>query len=202
MQPAWPHLNFSANDQFATAMHAVQRLWQYGYRRIALVLDPEVDAMVERRFSAGFWAALEGFAGCERIPTFQFQQGREVTFRAWHAQHRPDAIVCVHEEVRKWVADMHLKIPEDIALAHLDRHEDLSDWAGMNQNNVLVGAAAVDMLVGQLHRNEVGLPGVPQKPASSKAHGWMARLPSGTPCASKLAGKGTPMPHRNRLAAA
>jgi DNA-binding LacI/PurR family transcriptional regulator len=162
VQPAWPPLNFSTNDQFSTALHAVQHLWNYGYRRIGLVLSPEVDAMVERRFSAGFWAALEGFEGSERLPAFPFQPGREVSFRAWYRQHLPDAIVCVHDEVKKWIADMDLKVPEDVALAHLDRHEDLADWSGMYQNNTLVGAAAVDMLVGQLHRNEVGLPEFPK----------------------------------------
>ncbi|HEX4085799.1 MAG TPA: LacI family DNA-binding transcriptional regulator [Chthoniobacteraceae bacterium] len=158
VQPSWPLLNFSTNDQFSTALQATQRLWSYGYRRIALVLSPEVDAMVERRFSAGFWAAQEGFEGCERIPAFPFHPSREVSFRAWYAQHHPDAVVCVHDEVKKWVTGMNLNIPDDIALAHLDRHEELPDWSGMYQNNTLVGAAAVDMLVGQLHRNEVGLP--------------------------------------------
>jgi LacI family transcriptional regulator len=32
----------------------------------------------------------------------------------------------------------------------------------MNQNNTLVGAAAIDMLIGQLHRNETGLPASPK----------------------------------------
>jgi len=57
---------------------------------------------------------------------------------------------------------MQVKIPSMVALAHLDRHEELLDWSGMHQNSTLVGAAAIDMLVGQLHRNEVGLPDFPK----------------------------------------
>ncbi len=162
VHPASPPLNFSSNDQFSTALHAVQRLRGYGYRRMGLVLSPEVDAMVERRFSAGFWAGLESCEGCERIPTFPFHHGREISFRAWYAQHRPEVILCVHHEVKKWIHDMGIKVPEELGLAHLDRHEELSDWSGMHQNNTLVGAAAVDMLVGQLHRNEVGMPEFPK----------------------------------------
>ena len=162
VRPSWPTLNFSSNDQFSTALHAVRHLRAYGYRRIGLVLSPEVDAMVERRFSAGFWAGLEEFDGCERIPSFPFQQSREVTFRAWYAQHRPDAIVCIHDEVKKWIENMGAKIPDEVGIAHLDRHDELPDWSGMHQNNTLVAAAAVDMLVGQLHRNEVGLPEFPK----------------------------------------
>jgi DNA-binding LacI/PurR family transcriptional regulator len=162
VRPASPPLNFSSNDQYATALHAVQRLWGYGYRRMGLVLSPEVDAMVDRRFSAGFWAGQEGLEGCERVPTFPFHPAREMSFRAWYAQHRPDAIVCIHDQVKKWIEDMHIKIPDEVGLAHLDRHDDLPDWSGMHQNNTLVGAASVDMLVGQLHRNEVGLPEFPK----------------------------------------
>ena len=47
---------------------------------------------------------------------------------------------------------------DEVGLAHLDCHEEFPDWAGIHQNNGLVGAAAVDMLVAQLHRNEFGLP--------------------------------------------
>lgn len=171
VRPAWPPLNFSSNDQFATALHAVRLLATYGYRRMGLVLSPEVDAMVDRRFSAGFWAGQEGLDGAERIPTFPFHHAREVTFRAWYAQHRPDVIVCVHHEVKKWLEEMHVKIPEEVGLAHLDRNEELLDWSGMQQNNSLVGAASVDMLVGQLHRNEVGLPEFPK--ASFIQSSWM-----------------------------
>jgi len=162
VRPAWPPLNFSANDQYSTALNAVRHLRDYGYRRMGLVLSPEVDAMVEHRFSAGFWAGQEGLEVCERIPTLPFQHGREVSFRAWYAKHRPDVILCVHDEVKKWVESMGVKVPEEVGLAHLDRHDELPDWSGMDQNNTLVGAAAIDMLVGQLHRNEVGLPEFPK----------------------------------------
>jgi LacI family transcriptional regulator len=129
---------------------------------MGLVLSPEVDAMVDFRFSAGFWAGQERLDGCERIPTFPFHHASEASFRAWYAQHRPDAILCMHHEVKKWIEEMRIKVPEEVGLAHLDRHSELPDWSGMHQNNALVGAAAIDMLVGQLHGNEAGLPESPK----------------------------------------
>jgi hypothetical protein len=53
---------------------------------------------------------------------------------------------------------MKITVPDDIGLVHLDLHAGLKDWAGMRQNNEQIGIAAVDMLVGQLHRNEFGPP--------------------------------------------
>ena len=114
--------------------------------------------MVDRRFSAGFWAALEEMKDCERLPVFPFSPASETAFRAWHAEHKPDAILCINHEVKKWLETMGVKVPEEVGLAHLDWHDGLPDWGGMHQNNTLVGVASIDMLVGQLHRNEFGLP--------------------------------------------
>jgi LacI family transcriptional regulator len=162
LRPVWPPLHFSTNDQFSTAFRAVQRLWENGYRRMGLVLSPELDAMVDRRFSAGFWAGHEALGGRERLPVFPFHETRETSFRAWYAEYRPDVILCIHEEVKTWLEEMQIDVPAQVGLAHLDRHDELPGWSGMHQNNALVGAAAVDMLVGQLHRNEIGLPDSPQ----------------------------------------
>jgi LacI family transcriptional regulator len=38
----------------------------------------------------------------------------------------------------------------------------MEEWSGMNQKNELVGSSAIDLLVGQLHRNETGTPDFPK----------------------------------------
>jgi LacI family transcriptional regulator len=173
VRPARPALNFCSNDQFTTAFNAVQRLWEYGYRRIGLVISPDVDGMVDRRFSAGYWAGREaaGAPAHLHVPICPFHPARAVSFRAWYAQHKPDAILCINVEVKKWIEEMNIKVPEEVGLAHLDRNDDLPEWAGMHQNNTLIGAAGIDMLVGQLHRNEIGLPSFPK--ASLIESTWM-----------------------------
>jgi hypothetical protein len=126
-----------------------------------MVLNPSLDTMVERRFSAGFWAGHEAMDGGERMPVFAFQPRCEAAFGDWWSRHRPDAILTLHEEVKPWLEAMGVNIPGRVALAHLDRHEGLPEWSGMNQNHNRVGAAAIDLLVGKLHRNESGLPDCP-----------------------------------------
>jgi LacI family transcriptional regulator len=158
-RPAFPPLNYTANDHFATAYDAVRRLSERGYRRIGLVINPYLDYAVDRRYSAGVWAAHESLAECERIPALAFEPHREGAFRTWYAEHRPDTILTLHEEVEAWLREIRV---ERVALAHLDHHEKLSAWSGMRQNHGLAGAAAIDMLVGQLHRNEVGTPDSPK----------------------------------------
>ena len=62
--------------------------------------------------------------------------------------------------MRDWIKN----IPgnEHVGFAHLDWNPKLSGWAGTNQNNEQVGAAAVDIIIGQIHRNETGLPPYPR----------------------------------------
>jgi len=158
-RPACPPLNYSTSDHFSTGLQAVQRLSERGHRRIGLVISPDFDAAVERRYSAGFWAAHESLPNCARIPAFAFDPFRETGFRGWFAEHQPDAILTLHEEVRTWLREIRI---DRVTLAHLDHHDELRAWSGMRQNHTLSGAAAIDMLVGQLHRNETGAPDSPK----------------------------------------
>ena len=75
---------------------------------------------------------------------------------------KPDVIVCTHPEIRDWVGALGLECPRDIGLAHLDLTPELEGWSGMHQNNEAVGAFAVDLVIGQLHHNEVGIPDRPK----------------------------------------
>ena len=50
-----------------------------------------------------------------------------------------------------------LKIPKELGLVHLDWHVGIPQLAGMRQNNREVGSAGVDLVVGQLQKNEFGV---------------------------------------------
>lgn len=154
LRPHEPPLHFTANDQFSTARHAVAELRKLGYTRLGLVIDPRIDVWLERRFRAGFFSEDDGL---ERA-VFDFRKSEREAFGRWLRATRPNALVSLHAEIKEWLensADPQLR---GIALVHLDRLSSMSDWAGMDQNNFCVGATATDMVVGMLHRNELGVP--------------------------------------------
>lgn len=157
-----PAMHFACNDQYLTAMKAVEEVIRIGYKRPGLVISPQVDGHLEHRFSSGFWSGQQVLPIEHRLPAHPFNERDEHGFRAWFELCRPDVVLCLHKEVKSWIEKMGLRIPEQLGLAHLDRTEDLEGWAGMKQNNDLVGMAAIDMLVGQLHRNESGVPDFPK----------------------------------------
>jgi LacI family transcriptional regulator len=161
MRPQDPPLHFATNDQFSTAYHAVAELRRLGYGRIGLVINPEIDAWLEHRFSAGFLASQNG-AKEKILPIFAFHKRGAKAFAIWFHKYKPDVIVTLHAEVKDWIKAAHLAMPRDVGLVHLDRENEMTDWAGMNQNSYFIGVAATDMIVGQLHRNDHGIPDFPK----------------------------------------
>lgn len=152
-----PSPHYACNDQFDAIYSAVAEIKARGYQKIGLVLMEEMDRAVEYRFSAGFGAA-HAQCGKSVLPPLYFSD--ETAFTAWYLTHRPDAILVDKPIVKEWV----LRLPggDQVGLAHLDWDAKLTGWAGVNQNNHQVGMAAVDLLIGQLHRNEYGLPPYPR----------------------------------------
>ena len=60
--------------------------------------------------------------------------------------------------VPAWVVGLDLHVPRDLGLVHLDWSDAVAPLAGVDLDGEALGAAAVDLLAGQLHANELGIP--------------------------------------------
>ncbi len=158
VRPVRPALSCAANDQFATAKNAVLALRELGYQRPGLCISFEVDAHIEDRFQGGFGAAQRFLPKSDRLPVFGHRHADRERFIRWVVRYRPDAVITLHEEIKEWLEAARFRVPQDIGVVHLDRAPELEDWAGMRQNHESVGYAAIDTVIGQLHRNEIGVP--------------------------------------------
>ncbi len=159
-RPVWPVIHFVSNDQYVTAFRAVREVAALGYRRLGLCLGRHIDDIIENKFTAGFHAAQKRLSLEQDVPTFDLQPGTKKPFALWLERHRPEVILTIHAEVRDWVSSLGLAVPGDIGLVQLDKSSETSDWTGMQQNSELIGRSAIDMVIGQIHRNESGLPPV------------------------------------------
>lgn len=162
IRPDHPAFHFACNDQFSTAHRTAKQLALIGYTKPGLVIDPHIEQVIDHRFSAGFYAGDNFSAPQQRVPAFDFDPDRKKQFATWLQKHKPDVLVTTHANLRDWVAELGLKCPKQIGLAHLDINHGMEGWSGMNQKNELVGSSAIDLLVGQLHRNEIGTPDFPK----------------------------------------
>lgn len=161
-----PVLSYACSDHHALAIGAFEKAMELGYRRPALVLDGVIDRLIEGRFTAGFLTAQSrALPRTERIePFFNVAEARMnlELFRGWLAAHRPDVIFTLYHEVSRWIEQIGLRCPEDVGLIQYEWREDHARWAGMNQRNDLVGAAALDMLVSLIHHKDQGVPAHPR----------------------------------------
>lgn len=165
LRPAFLHV--VTNHQFLSAVLAVKSLIGLGYRRIALYLYADWDRKVNEGYSTGFMSAQKKMRPKDRIPPFLYEVGETepeesvaTKFRAWISRVRPDAIITqgLCPNMVEWLRPLGLRVPRDIALADLSAHPDKPDFAGIYQNDRLIGATAADLVIGMLQRNERGLP--------------------------------------------
>jgi LacI family transcriptional regulator len=155
-----PTFHFATNDQYFTGMLAHEKLLEKGYQNVGLVIPDHVECIVEQRFSSGFRNAFERRGRARaRHSVFRYRHSEGGQgFPEWIKTFKPDAICTIFSEVSDWIRAMKLRVPKDIGLASLDWNEELPEWAGVNQESERVGAAAIDLLIQMLQRNELGVP--------------------------------------------
>lgn len=146
----------ATNDQYLTAKGAFERVLARGYRRPALAIEPLMDELLDRKFTAGFLTATRGLKAADRLPVFDLDLGKPEKFLQWVRRRKPDVLVTNKARIKDWLEEAGFSIPGDIGLVHLDWFEDLEGWAGMNQNNEEVAAAGADLVINQLNKNEIG----------------------------------------------
>lgn len=155
-RPTHPMFSCVLNNQFSTSITAFDELVRLGYQRLALCMNPDLDKILEDRFLGGFLVRQTRLPASRRLPPFDFSSDSKTRFKQWLERYRPDAILTLHYEIKEWLEEAGVAIPGEIALAHLDRAPDMQDWAGTDQNNTQIGSVAINMLTGQLNRNEIG----------------------------------------------
>lgn len=157
-----PRLNRAVPNQRHAAQLAIQELARLGYQRIGLVLRHRYHAMTDFNLLSTFLLLQHGLPAARRVPVETPTEWTEANFMAWYSRHRPDALVGVVRPVRDWLARAGVLCPRDIGLVLLDRDHESDDFAVVDQNAHAVGAAAVDIVLGQMRQNERGLPAIPQ----------------------------------------
>ncbi|MEZ0298752.1 MAG: LacI family DNA-binding transcriptional regulator [Candidatus Methylacidiphilales bacterium] len=160
-----PALSFACADHHMLTLRACEHALRLGYRRPALVLDGVIDELVERRFTAGMAIAQNTLPASRRLnPFYQVEDARKdsTLIATWFRREKPDVILSLYHVVRDWLREMNLSSPSNVGLIQLERRNDNPDWAGMNQHNDIVGEAAVEMVIGMIHKGECGVPVYPR----------------------------------------
>lgn len=157
-----PRLHRASDNHVAATRASVARLHAVGRRRIGLALAARLDHRVADLWTAGF--LLETFEEGIADPKLLHRPGDldEESFIRWVRKAKPDAIISTEKRIPTWLATAGYHIPTDIAYACLDLTDDSGEMAGIYQDARAIGAAALDLVAGQLLRHERGLPEKPK----------------------------------------
>ena len=158
-----PRLHRAVPNLRHAAKLAIHELTRHGYKRIGLVLRQRYHAMTDYAMLSAFLLLQHDLPAKQRVPVVMPEEWTEEKFLAWFDRHKPDAIVGVVRPVRDWLARAGFQSPRDVGLVLLDWDEEANGaLAAVDQNASAVGAAAVDLVLGQMRQNERGIPAIPQ----------------------------------------
>lgn len=157
-----PDLHRVAEDAFASASVAITQCLQRGYRRLGFVMtEPDDSPNMGDRWLGAFLRLQLRQAPEERVPFCEYRAPAEFGphFLKWFDKNKPDVLVATHAEpVMSLLKERGRALPRSIELCLLVNDKPAQGLAGIHLDPGIVGSLAVDMVVGMLHRGEVGLP--------------------------------------------
>ncbi len=157
-----PRINRAGADHFFNVQLALKNLTASGYRKIGFTMPRSMSELTKDRWLAGFYAFLHNSKNGHHhravyIPEVLTTSG----LGQWLEQFEPDAIVYMGGEIPFLLQELQIRVPDQLGVATLNRTFSETFFSGVSENSDAVGAAIVDLLVAQIHRNERGLPANP-----------------------------------------
>lgn len=166
-----PAIHRIQNDQHKMMDIALTHIRQYGYRRIGFVIGTDDDKRVEYAWRARYLLDRDLYTKPRDVlPLFMApnlwtpdMKALLPTFKTWLQKHKPEVVLTINPAVASWIVQAGFRVPRDFAFVSMDvTDSNRGKIAGIDQQSRFHSHAAVDVVVGQHHRNEIGLPVKPQ----------------------------------------
>jgi DNA-binding LacI/PurR family transcriptional regulator len=178
-------------DHFQLTHLALRHVRKAGYRRPALLLSPSFDGRSQGRLRAAYLAHSPAPVAERARLIHVGPLENQNAIADWLRQRRADAVLFVEDEPRKLWRSGAFRIPEELGVVSLSKHNDAAGTAGTVQSAEAIGHAAIDLVVAQLQRHEFGRLAFPQKVMLEATWSPGATLPrkAGTPAISRPASR-------------
>jgi LacI family transcriptional regulator len=148
-----------AHNHFTGLLLAAQHCRAAGRRRLGLVLQRRVHEKVGKRWVAAALLDQVEHLPSERVPPLLLDTLDAGSFAKWFRCHRPDVILGLDVPLLlEWLRGLGCALPREVGVVSLDRRPEDRGIAGIHQHYTIIGANAVDLLIGMAHRNERGQP--------------------------------------------
>jgi len=156
-----PGLHAICPDHYRGMLTTLERLRALGYRRPGLVMGASHDARLLYRWEAAYHAYQTHHEGMTRLPPFIANAMNARDFGVWFRTVKCDVVLAHSPEVKTWMEEAGAKVPETHGFCCLNVLNSTEPCAGLDLQPSLLGARGMELLIGQVLRNECGAPELP-----------------------------------------
>jgi LacI family transcriptional regulator len=149
-------------------VHALGRIHALGYKRPGLVLGTHEDTRSAYAHSAAYLGWCEHTLGAgAALPVLRLREVEEPALTDWLVRQRPDAIVFVHlpdmiARFRAVLRRLQIAVPKKLGVVVLSHEVQGTGFSGLQQNQDLMGAWAVELLAARIANRDFGIPANPR----------------------------------------
>lgn len=160
----WHPRNFNRveSGDYMQLLEALHLLKKVGYRRIGMAVEAIHNTQQNGIYYAAFLHTQIRLPAAQQVPIFAPTSAfEEQAFRRWLETHHPDVLI-IHKvnTVSAWLADLGLRVPEDISLFCINVEQ--RRWSGLRRNYRELGRSAMESVAQMLRNGERGLLGMPR----------------------------------------
>lgn len=153
-----PIMHRVASNLFQGAQLACRKLRERGFHRIGLVLTPAMHERVEGKWLGAFLSEQAGWPRAGRVPPLLLAPGDVAGLANWCGRWKPDVVLLAERDIEEAMTRTRVRP----AVAWLRRTESIAKGTfAIDTRPDKMGAAAVELVVAQIHRNERGSPQIP-----------------------------------------
>lgn len=135
-----------------------ERLSEQGRVKVGFAVSEFIDNRVRRQFRSAFELFRDQQDESLRVPAFVDKRWDRDLFLKWYGEYKPDVIVTVYDDVRRWLASVGIEVPRDVGIVTPAIMADSLEYSGMHLSLKALGRLAVETVTAQLFRNERGIP--------------------------------------------
>jgi LacI family transcriptional regulator/LacI family repressor for deo operon, udp, cdd, tsx, nupC, and nupG len=153
-----PGLSRACVDCFHNFNRAWAALEARGYRRIGFFNNPGQSIRLAHQYLAANLAQLQLLPPERRVNPFSPPPERASApdLREWLHRERPDAVLLSDAGYMARLVREAVSVPDELGVAALELGNAPAGMSGIDERVGAIGAAAVDLLIGRLQRNERG----------------------------------------------
>ncbi len=148
-----------------TALEHAHRL---GYRRPGLVLGSYEETRSAHAHSAAYLGWCEHVLGPDHaLPVVRLTELEKKPLLAWLEKQQPDVLLFVHvsdmlPRLHALLKEQHIPVPGRLGIVALSHLVEGSGFSGLQQNQHLMGAWAVELLAARIANRDFGIPASPR----------------------------------------